>query len=189
MIFFKNKKKNEIKGVESQFETRKIFEDRFGNNWFEYTNKMNIPATRTLAAEVATRFADMNLTKAKMKDLISKIKGFANSGDIVQAFAILQEIEFRLDFIGEEETLLEFASIYFLIDGEPEILTESFQAKKKAALKDDAEARAFFLSRAFQIITNYSTLSETDFLKYLKANQVHADRILRFLPVKTSENI
>jgi transcription-repair coupling factor (superfamily II helicase) len=183
MNLFKRKESG-IKAPETKHETRKIFQDKFGNNWFEYTDKTNIPATRALAAEVATRFADMNITKERMKGLISKMKEFANSGDVVSLFAVLSEIEFRLDFVGEEETLIELISIYYLIDGESEDLVPSFQDKKKAAIKDDTEARAFFLSRVFQLITNYSALSEADFLKYLKANQAAAERLLRFSPVK-----
>ena len=182
MNIFKRKKK-EVKDPETKHETRLIFEDKFGNKWREYTDKMNIPATRALAAEVATRFADMNITKTTFKELIAKMKEFANSGDVVSLFAILSEIEFRLDFVGEEETLIELISIYYLIDGEPSELVQSFQDKKKSVLKDDKDARAFFLSRVFQLITNYSALSETDFLKYLNLNQAAAERLNRFLSV------
>lgn len=185
MNLFKRKSKNsEVKGPVSKYETRKIYEDASGRSWFEYTDKMNIPATRSLAAEVATRFADMNITKDKLKGLILKMKENANEGNVVSLFSILQEIEFRLDFVGEEETLIEIASIYFLLEDEPEQLSASFQERKKQIFKEDPDCRAFFLSRVFQLITNYSQLSEVDFLKYLKANQEAAERILRFLPAK-----
>ena len=131
----------------------------------------------------------MNLTKPVLKDLIAKMKEHANRGEIVNVFAILQEIEFRLDFVGEEETLIEIASIYYLIENEPEQLSPVFQERKKEMLRNDPEAAAFFLQRVFNVITNYSEFSNTDFLKYLTANKVNAERIRRFLPAKSSEDI
>ena len=181
MNLFKKKRLKEQKAT-SRFELVPIYEDKDGRKWFEFANKMNVPAQRAIAAEVATRFADMNLTREALKKLLEKCKEHANSGDIVQLFSILNEVEFRLDFIGEEQTLLEFASIYFVIDGEDaDGLSESWTAKKKEILNDDNEARSFFLSRAYLIITNYSELSGQDFEKYLKETKEHAQRLSRFL--------
>lgn len=188
MGLFKRKKK-ELK-PDSEHELLKIYTDKDGRDWYEFAEKMNVPAKRAIAAEVATRFADMNLTKPKLQELIDKMKEHAENGKIVDLFAILSEIEFRLQFIGEEETLIEFASIYFLLPGEPaDDLKESWTNKKKEILKDDPEARSFFLSRAYLIITNYSQLSGDDFQKYLKATAEHAGRLNRFLSAKRSAAI
>lgn len=184
MGLFRKKEKKEQK-PSSEFELVPIFKDSEGRQWYEFANKMNVPAQRAIAAEVATRFADMNLTKDSLKELLIKSKDHANNGDIVQLFSILNEIEFRLDFIGEEQTLLEFAAIYFLIEDEDaDKLSETWTNKKKEILKNDAEARGFFLSRAYLIITNYSELSGQDFTKYLKETKEHAERLNRFLSVK-----
>lgn len=180
------RKKGKLK-PESKYELLKIYTDKDGRDWFEFAEKMNVPAKRAIAAEVATRFADMNLTKTKLKELIGRMKDHAENGKIVDLFAIVSEIEFRLDFIGEEETLIEFASIYFLLPGEPaDDVSEMWTQKKKELLKNDSAARAFFLSRAYLIITNYSQLSGKDFEKYLTATKEHAERLSRFLSVKSS---
>ena len=180
MKLFKRRKKEE-KPV-SRYELTPIYKDKSGRQWYEFAEKMNVPAQRAIAAEVATRFADMNLTKSALRELFAKMKEHANGGNIVDLFAIINEIEFRLDFIGEEETLLELASIYFLIEGEPaDELSEVWTKKKKEILKGDAEASAFFLSRAYLIITNFSQLSGPDFEKYLKETKEHAQRLNRFL--------
>jgi hypothetical protein len=129
----------------------------------------------------------MNVTKPILKELIQKMKENANKGDIVSLFGILAEIEFRLDFIGEEETLLELASTYFLIEGEPaDDLSEEWTNKKKKILKSDTAARDFFLSRAYLFTTKFSELSGKDFQKYLKENQKNAERINHFLSAFTS---
>ena len=115
------------------------------------------------------------------------MKEEANKGDIVSLFGILSEIEFRLDFVGEEQTLLELASVYFLIQGEPaDDLSEEWTNKKKNILKNDSDARSFFLSRAYLFTTKFSELSGKDFEKYLKENRTNAERINRFLSALTS---
>ena len=180
------KKKKKLK-PDSKHELLKIYTDKDGRDWFEFAEKMNVPAKRAIAAEVATRFAEMNLTKEKLTELIFKMKDHAENGKIVDLFAILNEIEFRLNFIGEEETLLEFASVYFMLPEEPaDDVSETWTAKKKEILKNDSSAKAFFLSRAYLIITNYSQLSAKDFERYLKETTTHAQRITRFLSAKPS---
>jgi len=184
MKLFKRKKEQK---PASKHELREIYTSEDGSKWFEFLQPMNTPAKRAIAAEVATRFADMNVTKAILKELIQGMKGHANKGDIVSLFGILAEIEFRLDFIGEEETLLELASTYFLIEGEPaDDLSEEWTNKKKTILKNDTAARDFFLSRAYLFTTKFSELSGRDFQKYLKENRENAERINRFLSAFTS---
>ena len=51
-----------------------IYEDKKGNKWYTYTNPMAIPAKRAIAAEVATRFAEMNLTKDNLITLMAEMK-------------------------------------------------------------------------------------------------------------------
>ena len=151
---------------------------------------MNVPAKRAIAAEVATRFVNMNLTKDELKKLLTNMKDNANKGDIVSLFNVLAEIEFRLDFIGEESTLLDLASIYYIIEGEKaDVFSESWTEKKKQIIQDDAEAKDFFLQKAYLFTTRSSELSGADFLKYLKKNKEHAERIRRFLSATTSADI
>lgn len=165
----------------------KIYTDNNENEWFEFADIMSIPAKRAIAAEVATRFADMNLTKPILKELIEKMKDHANKGNVVGLFNILAEIEFRLDFIGEEQTLLELASIYFILDGEdPSEPSETWKAKKRELMEEDSDAKSFFLSRVYLLTTKFSELSEADFQKYLKQNKAAADRINRYLSATMS---
>lgn len=184
MIFFRKKEAAKPSSIHA---LREIYTSEDGSKWFEFENPMNTPAKRAIAAEVATRFADMNLTKPVFKKLIQRMKEEANKGDIVSLFGILSEIEFRLDFVGEEQTLLELASVYFLIEGEPaDDLSEEWTNKKKNILKNDSDARSFFLSRAYLFTTKFSELSGKDFEKYLKENRTNAERINRFLSALTS---
>ena len=178
------------KEPKTEFMTEEIFKDKFGNRWFQFKEKMNIPARRAIAAEVATRFADLNLTKATLKELIEQMKDNANKGEIVSLFGILQEIEFRLDYVGEEQTLIELAVTYFLLnDEDPKIIDERTKQKKLEILEADQEAKDFFLQAAFDCTTIYSNTSPVDIVDYLTKNGVNTARIDKFIRQRSSTNI
>jgi hypothetical protein len=161
---------------------QEIFTDKFGNRWYRYENNLTMPAKRAIAAEVATRFADMNLTKPIFKKLVEQMKKFANEGNVVDMFNLLSEIEFRLDYLGEEKTLTELAICYYCIEGEDESdYSEVWSKKKREVLESDSEAHAFFLSMAYQLTINYSNTSEVDILEYLKINKIEDQRIYRII--------
>lgn len=166
------------------------YKDKSGNRWFQYENILQLPAKRAIAAEVATRFAEMNLTKPILKELIAEMKKKANEGDIVSLFTLLNEIDFRLDFIGEEETLLELAACFFCIEGEdPEDFLDSYRKKKIEILKNDSDAKGFFLQRAFEHTTKFSNMSETIIQDYLNQNQTNAEKLIQTLLRSKSGNM
>ena len=181
--YFKKKKAKQTLDVDL---TRFVYKSSDGSKWFEFKNPMNTPAKRAIAAEVATRFADMNITKTELKTLIVRMKEEANKGDIVSVFNLMAELDFRLDFIGEQETLLELASVYYVLEGEnPDDLSDEWTEKKKKILKEDSDCRDFFLSKVYLFTTKHSELSGADFLKYLKQSKEHAERISRYLSANT----
>jgi len=181
MFWKKKQQQQQFEKIPTQF----IYESKDGTRWFKFENILQLPAKRAISAEVATRFADMNLTKETLTVLIEEMKKAANAGEIVTLFSLLHEIEFRLQFIGEEETLIQLAACYFLIEGEdPADFVESYRNKKIEILKNDSDARGFFLQRSFEFTTNFSQQSGTIILDFLKANQQNAeklDQILRAL--------
>lgn len=190
MNWFKRKQqpKQESK-QDRKIEVLKVYTDKFGNDWFQYVNPMQLPAKRAIAAEVATRFAEMNLTKDVMLKVFEEMKKNANDGNIVALFGLLNELEFRLNFIGEEQTLMELASCYFLLGDEDETdFVDSYKNKKMEILKSDSDAKAFFLKGAFGYTMKYSSMSEVDILDYLKANAPNEERLKRIMQERTSRN-
>jgi hypothetical protein len=159
-----------------------VYTAKDGTKWFEYKNPLTIPARRAISAEVATRFAEMNMNKDQLKTLIEGMKKHANNGNIVELFNILAEMEFRMEYIGEEKTLLELASCYFIIDGENENdFNDVWKSRKTEMMENDGDLKDFFLQRAFVITTKYSELSETDIHDYLKTNGPANERFKRVL--------
>jgi len=179
MTFWKAKPKGTSSTtMDRKIPMTKIYTDKNGVSWYEYNNPLTIPAKRAISAEVATRFADMNLTRYQMIRLIQEMKRNANEGKIVDLFHLLAEVEFRINYLGEEETLLELATIYFVIDGEDETgMDEMSKKKKRDLLKSDEEALSFFLERAWKLTTKFSESSEFAIVEYLKINQVNIEKL------------
>jgi hypothetical protein len=146
----------------------KIYTDKFGNDWFQYENPLTIPAKRAISAEVATRYAEMKLTRDELKLLINHMKELGNKGNFVDVFAIINEIEFRVESLAEENTLLELAMCYFLLDGEDETdIDKSANQRKMEIWSTDDDARGFFLEKSFQSTIQFSNMLESDIPDYL----------------------
>ena len=192
MRLFKQKQQQQEKQSTDRVRTidlNKVYVDKFGNEWFEYVNPLQLPAKRAIAAEIATRFAEMNLTKDMMLSVFAEMKKNANEGNIVALFGLLNELEFRLNFIGEEQTLLELATCYFVMGDEDETDFSDIDKRKKREVFDkDAQAKSFFLKGAFGYTMKFSSMSEVDILDYLIANAPSAERLERIMQERLSAN-
>jgi len=166
----------------SKIPLKHLFTDSSGVKWYEFENPLTMPARRAIAAEVATRLAEMNLTKEVMIQLIAKMKEHANEGNIVSLFSILNEVEFRMNYAGEEQTLIELAACYFVREGEDETTFDELQRRKKIELfKSDSALFSFFVQRAFELTMNYSTTSVTDIQDYLIRNARNNEKLLKLI--------
>lgn len=154
-----------------------------GVKFYGYIDPLAISTPRGLAAEKAKRFVDMKITERSLRGLIKEIKKEAGSGDIVKAFAWVQEIEFRLEMLTEESSLLDLACIYFMLEDEdPDAPSDSFNRKKHEVFNRDQEAKGFFLAIALSIVKRFSDKQESDLLSYLEDSQSIAERLRRILP-------
>jgi|APFre7841882793_1041355.scaffolds.fasta_scaffold01287_8 hypothetical protein len=192
-MFFKRKQQQTVEPVQivtgSKIPLNLVFTEQSGVKWYEYQNPMQMPARRAIAAEVATRFAQMNVTKDVLVEFITNMEQKANSGNIVELFHLLTELKFRLDYIGEEQTMLDLATCYFVLEGEDEgDFSEIWKQKKMERLRANGELKDFFVSRAFQLTTNYSELSNTDIHDYLKRNAQANQRFMNLLRRLKLEN-
>lgn len=142
-----------------------VYTDRAGVKYYQLKNLAEMSYSRSITAEVATRQAEFNLTKEQLKMLISQMREDANDGNIVSLFTLISEIEQRLMYAGEEETLLQLASVYFFAEGEDVNTWNSVeQMSKIARWRTDDAAKAFFLRMAFLRTKSYMSISERDLL-------------------------
>lgn len=155
-----------------------------GTNVYAFVDvTTSISAHRGVAAEEAKRFASMNITKQELSRLITAQKVAINTKkDFVEAFAIMQEIEYRLNMVCEEKSLLELAYIFFMIEGEDDELPSlEINQKKQRLANDQMDLKAFFLRSALELAGNFSKKQDANLLTYLEETRDMSKRIYRFI--------
>lgn len=142
----------------------------------------SISAHRGVAAEKAKRFAGLCLTEDEFKKVIARgIDAVNKRQDLVEAISILSELRFRAEMICEENSLLELAYIYLMIEGEDdERPTHEINKKKAELIEAHPELKGFFLRTALQLANNFSKKPDADLLSYLEETKSLADRMKRF---------
>jgi hypothetical protein len=163
-----------------------VYEAKNGAKFYSLVDPFTISALRGISAEKAKRFLDMNITERSLKELIKECKKAAGENDIVKAFSIIQEIEYRLNFISEESSILDLVCIYFFLEDEdPEIASEAFNKRKHAIFEADPQCRSFFLQIGIVICKKFSPKQEESMFDYLAENQVTSQRILRYIAAES----
>lgn len=176
------KKKKEAPVAEDIPAMKLIYTDDQGNKFYEFANVLEIPSRRSIAAEVAIREQQMNLTADNLNMLIEHAKTAGDKGNFSDVMTIINEIQYRLTFAGEEQTLLKLATIYFTINGEnPNKYKKEDQDLKMEIFKSNDDVRDFFLQKAYNLTQIYSDTSEADILMYLKRVESQNKRLQRFL--------
>jgi len=171
------------KAIESNPNVQLVFTSAKGTKIYALVDVMTISAFRGLAAEKARRFAQMNVSETELKELIGAYKKAVSAEqDFVKANSIIQEIEYRLDFICEENSLLDLAYIYFFLEGEDvEIPSNAFNQKKAEHAKLEFDLRSFFLRSALALTNKFSNSPEKDLLNYLEEIKTISERIYRYI--------
>lgn len=168
-----------------------VYTDITGNKWYALKNIMDISASRGVTAARADRYVGMRLSQDNLKALLKKALDGVNSNtpDIAGAIAILHEINFRQQFLCEENSLLDLAAVYyFLKDEDPELPSEYHNQKKVAIWDKDARCRGFFLHMGIALTKHFSDTSEKDLILFMEQAKETAQRIFQFIPRPTMPN-
>lgn len=152
--------------------------------FYSYKNPLKVSALRGVAAEQAKRFASMCITKENALDLIKEAKRSINiEQDFVKAFAIIQEMQFRLEMIAEESSILDLVKLYyFLPDENPDRPSEEHNKQKTKLINENPDLKAFFLQIGIILLDKFSMKSDDDVLTYLERTRAIAERINNYLP-------
>lgn len=148
-----------------------VFNNDKGTLIYSFKDVSMISAYRGVSAEKAKRFAGMAITKEELGRLLGKALSGLNSKqpDIGQLISIVHEVNWRLQHICEENSLLELAYIYLLLEGEDDEHPSDEWNKKKAELvKQNLDIRGFFLRTALQLASSFSQKPGVDLLTYLE---------------------
>lgn len=168
---------------------KEVFKTKEGIKFYALLDPLTVSAERGVAAEESRRYAELCLSKKEMKALIQEYKKGVNNQDIVYSHSIIQEMEFRLNYIVEENSLFDLACLYFFIEGEDiKTPTEAFNNKKRELFKADADVRAFFLPIALDLMNKFSESQEKDLIIYLEEMKNQVKRINRYISADIWKN-
>ena len=160
----------------------KVYEDLKGNVWYSHKNPLTISAIRGIAAERANRYVGMMISEKELKKLLQEHNLAAKEFDVVKCFAIVQQISYRMEFITEENSVLDLVSLYYMLEDEPiEELTDAFAEKKKEIFNTDPVTKGFFLRLGFVLTNKLANIPESDLLKSLEKTKEVADQIYMFI--------
>lgn len=160
-----------------------VFKSESGTQFYALHDPLTISPERGVSAEENRRFAEMCISKSELKGLIKEYKKGVNNQDIVYSHSIIQEMEYRLDFIVEKNSLFDLASLYFYIEGEDvRIPMEKYTKMKKKMFDEETDVKGFFLPIALNLLKECSPKQESDLLIYLEQIEHLRKRINRFLP-------
>lgn len=154
---------------ESNKNVKMAFKSMKGTIIYEMSDITRISAFRGVAAEKAKRFASLMLTSDELTKLLdAAIDGVNQRQDIAQAISILHEMKYRNSMICEENSLLELAYIYLLVEGEDiDVPSPEINKKKAELIRKESDLRAFFLSVALKLAGTLSLKQDADMLAYL----------------------
>lgn len=159
----------DIKKPKTDKEVDLAYIDVDGNHFYLYRNVTDLPFRRHIAAEIATKQAEFNLTKEKFEKLLDAMIKSMDDGKYAEVATMLYETKERLAFAAEEYTLLQLASVFTLMNDEngDHYYALEQKAKQDAWQKDD-DAKDFFLRLAFNLTKTSQNISDIDILAYLK---------------------
>jgi aspartokinase len=164
-----------------------VYTSLAGTKIFAHKDITQISAFRGVAAEKNKRFASLCLTEDELKHLINTaLDGINKKQDFAQAISILHELKFRSEMICEENSLLELAYIYLMIEGEDlEKPTQEFNKHKAALVEAELDIKRFFLQRALQLVGHFSQKPGVDLLNYLEETRSLMLKLSRFIQYRS----
>ncbi len=136
-------------------------------------NPLDLPAMRGVHALKAKRFADLKIDVESMRALMGKIKTAINvKQDFVEAMGWWQQIEFRLEMITEEKSLLDLVCLYYYLPNENPAIPSAEHTKAKLKIfEDHPHIKGFFLRIAINMMDNFSMQHDEAVLSYLKETE------------------
>lgn len=159
-----------------------VFTSSKGTKIYTHKDLKEISAFRGITAEQNKRFASMCITKDSLIGLLDLAMEAVNKRqNFVEALSIIHELRWRANTICEENSLLELAYIYLMIEGEDlERLTPDYIKKKTVLVEAELDLKRFFLQEALRLVDNFSMKQGVDSLTYLEETKNLLLKMSRF---------
>lgn len=148
----------------SKCETKKVYTDKEGNNWWMFQDLITIPETRRFAATKITSLYALGLSRDDLSNHINGLKTILNSNDpekYQKAYANVLDFENKANNATDAiKQMSSLACVYFLFnDEEIDSFLGSLQNKKMSLLEADERMHAFFLNLQIEATERYQAHS------------------------------
>lgn len=145
----------------SRCTTTKVYTDREGNDWYCFDNLMNLPYTRSFAANMITALFALGLSKDDLSNHVNSLKSILKSTDqdkYEKAYAAVLDFESKAanatDAIKQMSGL---TCVYFMLaDENIDSFGNADQIRKMAIIAADTDMHNFFLSKQTDLIERYT---------------------------------
>lgn len=165
------------------------YTDSAGNHYFEFIHDASMPHKRFLDAQVTEKLVRLGMSEKALRDIISACKALSIDGERTaeqlrtDMLTISANIEGRLGYLTGHQTYMQYASVFYLLEGEPLEPSDAWHLKKFDLWHNDEAARDFFLHGAFKKLHNLMTISIEDMQSSFKAAEIR-EQSLPTLPKK-----
>ena len=130
--------------------------------WHTYANLTDLPSTRYHYAELARQRIRAVLTPEELRSRLSEMLEMMNAGKGADFAWAVRELMNRMEHFGYEDSYIELAMVWTVcpaLGEKPEEWTPVLNKVKAQMLKDNDEARFFFIHMAASLIYDLSSIS------------------------------
>lgn len=141
--------------------TKKVYTDKEGNRWHQFSDLMTLPFTRNFAATKISSLYSLGLSKDDLTGHIAALKSLLKSEDkekYEKAYAEVLDFEAKaLNATDAIKQITSLVCVYFLLNDEPiDSFENSLQLKKMTLIESDIEMHSFFLQRQTEATELYT---------------------------------
>jgi hypothetical protein len=155
----------------SDFDMELIY-DNGKHRFYTYKNPIQLPYKRTESALLFSRYAQLCVTPERLNEYIKAILQANNKGDKSMVGVLANHLLITDENFGERQSLLNLATVYTVLEGEPaDKFVSSWQDKKKEIWATDEDCRDFFTTWAYQKTPNFHKNQVGSILNYIKEMQ------------------
>ena len=162
---------------------RYVYTDAKGNHYYEFVNDAAMPYKRYVDAQVTEKMIRLGFSQQGIEEIIAVCKKLSVDGTRTaeqlrqDLLTIGANLEGRLGYLTNKKAYEQFASVFYLLEGEPVIPSDRWYLRKMDLWADDEAARDFFLLGAYRKIHGLARMSLSDMMLSFKAAELREQSI------------
>lgn len=160
-----------------------VYTDSSGNNYFEYIHPASMPYKRFVEMQIAEKCIRLGMSMQGFQDVAKVLEQMSIDEKKTQeqfridCITIAANIKGRLGYIATKQEYKKYASLFYLIEGEPAVPSDQWHLKKWDIWQNDEKATDFFLHGAFTKLHNLVSTSIQDMMLSFRAAEAREQNL------------